>query len=37
VVKSIGGVLGLAEKKGPVVNDTDPVDCTALSRQVLVR
>jgi uncharacterized protein involved in outer membrane biogenesis len=35
VVKSIGGALGLAEKKGPAVNATGPVDCAALSQRVM--
>ncbi|MBT2186291.1 AsmA family protein [Sphingobium nicotianae] len=35
VVKSIGGALGLTEKKGPTVNATGPVDCAAVSRHVL--
>lgn len=35
VAKSIGGALGLNEKKGPAVIGTGPIDCPALSRHVL--
>lgn len=35
VAKSIGGALGLADKKGPDVTATGPIDCPALSRAVL--
>lgn len=35
VVKSIGGALGLADKKGPQVNATGPIDCAGVSAQVL--
>ena len=35
VVKSIGGALGLVEKKGPEVVGRGPVDCAAISQKVL--
>ncbi len=35
VAKSIGGALGLADKQGPAVTATGPVDCAAISRHVL--
>lgn len=35
LLKSIGGALGLAEKKGPQVRATGPVDCRGIARNLL--